>query len=111
MIRSPALYDLTSRGDIVMLFIIDCLDKPSHEDVRKDTREAHLGYVRSFQNQVLAAGPILSDDGEHMIGSLLIIDFADRLLAERFAANDPYAKAELFKSVTIRRWKKMLPKE
>jgi hypothetical protein len=46
-----------------------------------------------------------------MIGSLLILDFPDRLLAERFAANDPYAKAELFENVTIRRWKKVLPKE
>ena len=92
-----------------MLFIIDCLDKPGHEDVRKDTREAHLGYVRSFQNQVLAAGPILSDDGEHMIGSLLIIDFADRLLAERFAANDPYAKAGLFQSVAITPFRKVFP--
>ena len=94
-----------------MLFIIDCLDKPGHENVRKDTRQAHLDYVKGFKDQVIAAGPILSDDGERMIGSLLILDFGDRLLAERFAANDPYTKAELFQSVTIRRWRKVLPKE
>ena len=94
-----------------MLFIIDCLDKTGHENVRKDNRQAHLDYVKSFNDQVIAAGPILSDDGERMIGSLLIIDFPDRLLAERFAANDPYAKAELFENVTIRRWKKVLSKE
>ena len=94
-----------------MLFIIDCRDKPNHEDVRKDNRQAHLDYLKSFKDQVIAAGPVQSDDGEHMIGSLLILDFPDRLLAERFAANDPYAKADLFESVTIRRWKKVLPKE
>lgn len=94
-----------------MLFIIDCRDKPGHEDVRKDNRQAHLDYVKSFKDQVVAAGPLLSDDGERMVGSLLVLDFADRLLAERFTANDPYAKAELFESVTIRRWKKVLPKE
>lgn len=94
-----------------MLFIIDCRDKPGHEDVRKDNRQAHLDYVKSFKDQVVAAGPLLSDDGERMVGSLLVLDFADRLLAERFTANDPYAKAELFESVTIRRWKRVLPKE
>jgi uncharacterized protein len=94
-----------------MLFIIDCRDKPGHEDVRKDNRQAHLDYLKSFKDQVFAAGPLLSDDGERMVGSLLILDFADRLLAERFTANDPYAKAELFESVTIRRWRKVLPKE
>jgi uncharacterized protein len=94
-----------------MLFIIDCRDKPDHEDVRKDNRQAHLDYLKSFNDKVVAAGPLLSDDGERMIGSLLILDFPDRLLAERFTANDPYAKAELFESVTIRRWKKVLPKE
>lgn len=94
-----------------MLFIIDCRDKPGHEDVRKDNRQAHQDYLKGFKDQVVAAGPLLSDDGEHMVGSLLVLDFADRLLAERFAANDPYAKAELFESVTIRRWKKVLPKE
>jgi uncharacterized protein len=100
-----------NKGDIAMLFIIDCLDKAGYENVRKDYRQAHLDYLKGFKDQVIAAGPILSDDGEHMIGSLLILDFADRLLAERFAANDPYAKAELFESVTIRRWRKVLPKE
>jgi uncharacterized protein len=94
-----------------MLFIIDCRDKPGHEDVRKDTRQTHLDYLKNFEDHIVVAGPVLSDDGERMIGSLLIVDFADRLLVERFAENDPYAKAGLFESVTIRRWKKVLPKE
>ncbi|TVR98461.1 MAG: YciI family protein [Rhodospirillales bacterium] len=94
-----------------MLFVIDCRDKPGHESLRKDTRQAHLEYLATFQSQLVAAGPTLSDDGEHMTGSFLIMDFADRLLAERFAANDPYAKAGLFETVSIRRWRRVLPKE
>lgn len=94
-----------------MLFMIDCRDKPGHEHVRMDNRQAHLEYLKSFASQVYAAGPTLSEDGERMTGSLLIMDFADQLLAERFAANDPYGKAGLFEAVTIRRWKKVLPKD
>lgn len=94
-----------------MMFMIDCRDKPGREQLRKDTRQEHLAYLKSFDSQVIAAGPTLSDDGEHMTGSLLIMDFPDQLLAERFAANDPYAKAGLFESVIIRRWKKVIPKD
>ena len=45
-----------------------------------------------------------------MIGSLLILDLADRKAAEEFAADDPYGKAGLFESVTIHPWRKVLPK-
>lgn len=44
-----------------------------------------------------------------MIGSLLVLDFPDRKAAEVFAANDPYAKAGLFQSVTITPFRKVFP--
>lgn len=92
-----------------MLFILYCTDKPNHEQVRIDTRQAHLDYLSEFKDRVVMAGPSQTDDGAHMTGSLLIMDFADRTLAEAFAANDPYNKAGLFESVDIRRWKKVIP--
>ena len=92
-----------------MLFILYCTDKPNHEQVRIDTRQAHLDYLNEFKDRVVMAGPSQTDDGEHMTGSLLIMDFANRTLAEAFAANDPYNKAGLFESVDIRRWKKVIP--
>ena len=33
-------------------------------------------------------------------------DVADRAVAERFIAGDPYTKAGLFQSVTVTRWRK-----
>ena len=50
-----------------------------------------------------------SDDGEAMIGSMLVLDVADRAAAEAFAEADPYAKAGLFESTTIKRWKRVIP--
>jgi hypothetical protein len=94
-----------------MLFVIDCRDKPGHRQVRLDNRQAHLDYLGGFPEQVVAAGPTQTDDGLEMTGSLLILDFPDRTAAERFCAGDPYARAGLFESVTIRRWRKVLPKE
>ena len=92
-----------------MLYAIFCTDKPDHEQLRLDTRAAHLEYLGGFKDKAFAVGPTLTDDGEHMNGSLLIIDFADLKAAEDFAAGDPYNKAGLFENVTIRPWKKVIP--
>jgi hypothetical protein len=86
-----------------------CHDKPGAIEIRKANRDAHLAHLRAVDGQILVAGPLLGEDGQSMIGSLLIIDFPDRKAAEAFAANDPYAKAGLFKSATITAWKKVLP--
>jgi uncharacterized protein YciI len=92
-----------------MLFVIHCIDKPGAAEVRAANRTAHLGYLTTYDEKVFAAGPTLSEDGETMTGSLLILDFEDRAEAEAFVAGDPYTMAELFESVTIQPWKKVFP--
>jgi len=92
-----------------MHFIISCVDKPGHGSVRTANRTAHLDYLNRHKDRILAAGPTLTEDGAGMTGSMLILEFADRAAVEAFAAGDPYAKAGLFESVTIRPWKKVIP--
>lgn len=92
-----------------MHFVIHCLDKPAHTHVRAENRPAHVEYLKASAAQIVAAGPLLADDGESMTGSTLIMEFDDRAGAEKWAANDPYAKAGLFASVDIRAWKKVFP--
>lgn len=94
-----------------MLFVLYCLDKPGHEQVRLDNRSAHLAFLEKHKDRLVAAGPLQTDDGSSMVGSLLVMDFEDRRAAEAFAAGDPYAAAGLFRSVAIHRWKKVLPAE
>jgi uncharacterized protein YciI len=91
-----------------MYFAIHCIDKPGSNDLRAATREVHLDYIRSLGDQVLVGGPLLGIDGSP-IGSLLIIDFADRKAAISFAADDPYAQAGLFASVAVTAWRKVFP--
>ena len=92
-----------------MLYTIYCKDKPNHLQTRLDNRPAHVEYLKRFASQHVCIGPLLSDDGEGMVGSLLVLDFADRKAAEAFAANDPYAKAGLFQSVAITPFRKTFP--
>ncbi len=92
-----------------MKFAIFCIDKADAADLRTANRPAHLTYLNGEAERVVLAGPTLSDDMLAMSGSLLIMNFPDLDAAQNFAANDPYNKAGLFESVTVRPWKQVLP--
>jgi uncharacterized protein YciI len=89
-----------------MLYALVALDKPGALPVRQENRAAHLAYIAET-GCVHMAGPFLDDAG-NMIGSLLVLDLPEMAAAEAWAENDPYAKAGLFDSVTIRAWKKVV---
>ncbi len=82
------------------LFSIICRDKPGALEARMAARADHLAYVGGYGEAVKVAGPFLSDAGE-MIGSLLIMEFADKAAAQAFVSGDPYGKAGVFASVEI----------
>ncbi len=88
-----------------MYFIVFCTDKENSGELRMATREDHLGYLGNSSVPIKFAGPYLSDDGEHMVGSLLIVEAEDLQAAKDFAAGDPYGKAGLFESVRIHPWR------
>lgn len=88
-----------------MHFIAMCLDKPDSQSVRLANRAAHLDFLRSHSKSIPVCGPLLSDDGQNMIGSLLILQTENRAGAEKILAEDPYRKAELFGSVELRPWR------
>lgn len=93
-----------------MLYMFHCVDKDGAAEVRTANRGDHIAYLESHADRLFAAGPLLSDDGAAMVGSLLVVECADRAAADAFAADDPYAKAGLFQSVTIRPWRRVFPK-
>lgn len=89
-----------------MLFALICVDKPGALEIRKANREAHLAYLR--ESPVVFAGPFLAADGETMDGSLIVLDMASREAVEAWRDADPYGRAGLFESVTIRGWKRAI---
>ena len=92
-----------------MLFALTCIDRTDAGTLRPDTRPAHLEFLKARLDQIQFAGPLLADDGETVVGSLLLLDVADKAVAEGFAASDPYAKAGLFAEVTVRGCKQVIP--
>lgn len=88
-----------------MLFVLICTDKPNATALRADTRQRHLAYIDAHKDRVKIAGPFTSDDGQAMLGSMIVIEAVDAAAARTFAANDPYALAGLFQNVEIKPWR------
>lgn len=89
-----------------MLVALIARDKPGALQIRLDTRDAHVAYLKST-GVVSQAGPLLDAEGQ-MIGSLVILDIEDMKAAEDWAAQDPYAHAGLFESVELIPWNKVI---
>jgi hypothetical protein len=92
-----------------MQFMAYCLDKPGALEVRMANRPKHAEYLTSHNDKIVYAGPLL-DDKDAMVGTLLVIDLADRAAMDDFLKNDPYAKAGLFQSVSVHPVRKVFPK-
>ena len=93
-----------------MAYYIHARDKEGVLDLRLKVREDHLAYTMQFNDRIIAAGPILADDGETMIGSVILIDLEDREAVEQYCADDPYAKAGVFEEVRIQEFRHLWPR-
>lgn len=87
-----------------MIFVAICRDRPGALQVRLDNRPAHLAYLGAHAATVKAAGALLGPD-DKPVGSMLILDCADKAAADAFLAADPFAKAGLFASVETTPWR------
>ncbi len=90
-----------------MLIALIAKDKPGALEVRKANRDAHVAYLKGSGDTIMMAGPFLNDAGD-MCGSLIILKVADMAEAEAWAAGDPYKAADLFESVELKAWNKVL---
>ncbi len=92
-----------------MHFVIINTDKPDSTELRAETREVHLDYLRAAGDALVTAGPTLSDDSQSPIGSVVIIEAESLEAARDFAEGDPYATAGLFQSCVVMPWRKVFP--
>ena len=89
-----------------MRFALIAKDKLGSLDIRKANREAHVAYLKA-SDAVEMAGPFLDEAG-NMCGSLIVLEFEHITEAQAWAAEDPYKKADLFESVEIIAWNKVI---
>lgn len=94
-----------------MLYVLFCEDKPDSQALRLATRDAHLAFVTTHAAAVRLAGPMLSDDGEQMLGSLFIVEAQSIADVQKLNRDDPYTKAGLWERVIIRPFRQVLPRD
>jgi uncharacterized protein YciI len=94
-----------------LLFVALCLDKPDHLALRLATREAHLAFLAENAAQVKLGGAFLDAAGEKPIGSMLIVEAPDVAAARTLLGRDPYALADLFASVELKPWRRVVGAE
>ena len=90
-----------------MLFSIICLDHEKSLEKRLANREDHLKYVKDT-GLVRYAGPLLTDEEEEMMGSLIVIETENKKKALAWSENDPYKKAGLFQSVKVYKFRQLI---
>lgn len=88
-----------------MLFVIHAHDKPDGGARRLAHRAEHLEYLKSKAAVVKTAGPLLTDDGERMVGSMLVVEAPDKAAAKAFAEGDPFHRNGVFARVEIHAWR------
>lgn len=87
-----------------MLFVIHALDKPGGLEARLANYEAHKAFLAdtsALDVRIVMSGPLVADDGATMIGSLFVVEAADRAAVERFNAADPFRQAGIWERVSI----------
>jgi uncharacterized protein YciI len=87
-------------------FIVHCLDAPDALPRRLEHYEAHKAYLGAAAVRILVSGPLMSDDGETMIGSLFLIEADTKAAVETFNAGDPFRRNGIWSEIRIHRFLK-----
>ena len=100
----------------MMWYAIIGEDNENSLPLRATARDAHLARLRSLaaDGRLLVAGPHPAVDAEDageagFTGSLVIAEFASLEDATQWADADPYVAAGVYRKVTVKPFKRVLP--
>ncbi|WP_454733037.1 MULTISPECIES: YciI family protein [Cupriavidus] len=94
-----------------MLFVFHLLDKPGTGELRARVRPEHKAYLGAKADSIAFAGPLLGDDGQTMVGSLLVIDFPSQAEARAWLAAEPFTQAGVYGQSTIHAFANLWPQK
>ncbi|HZP65732.1 MAG TPA: YciI family protein [Rudaea sp.] len=99
-----------------MWYAIVGLDEPGSLEHRLAARPAHLERLTQLRDagRLLLAGPFPAIDAADpgpagFVGSLIIAEFPDLAAARAWAEADPYVAAGVYREVSVRPFRKVLP--
>ena len=92
-----------------MLYVIHATDRRDGLPTRAQFYRAHrqhLDEAGAYDVNVVTAGTLIADDGETPVGSVFVIDAADRAAADAFTRSDPYHVNGVWEQVQIHGYNK-----
>jgi len=99
-----------------MWYAIYASDNPNSLEKRIAARPAHVARLHALRDagRLLLAGPFPAIDAEDpgpagFSGSLIVAEFADLAAAQTWADADPYIAAGVYRDVSVRPFRKVLP--
>lgn len=99
-----------------MWYAIISEDVDDSLSLRAGSRDAHLARLKELvaEGRLLTAGPHPAVDAEDpgsagFTGSLVIVDFPSLEDAQKWADEDPYIEAAVYRKVTVKPFKRVLP--
>jgi uncharacterized protein len=91
-----------------MHFALQCVLAKNVDEKRLALRPTHLQYLEANKERIFCGGPTIgSNDLPEMM--LIILNAPDLASAEAFIQAEPYNQAGIFKQVTVREWRQVLP--
>lgn len=101
---------------MVMLYVINGEDVPNSLEKRVAVRPEHLKRIQALQEagRLILAGPYPAIDSQNpgtagFSGSLIVAEFESLEAAQAWADTDPYVSAGIYRKVTVKPFKKVLP--
>ncbi|KAB1988720.1 YciI family protein [Streptomyces triticiradicis] len=84
-----------------MLWAIHCLDAPGTAELRAAQRPAHSARLHTTQVRPVLYGPLVDADGTTAVGSLIMVEAANRKQVEEYVLTDPFAVSGVWERIDI----------
>jgi len=84
-----------------MLYAVHCVDAKGVDELRSSHLAPHKEYLVGQKHILVVGGALFTEGTDELLGSLYIVNVANREAAEAFSKGDPFTQAGVFGTVTI----------
>ena len=93
------------------MYAVICFDRPDSAALRDTHRAAHMEYLNANAARIAYGGPLKNAADGPSTGALIVLDCATREEAEAIIGADPFYRAGVYESVSVRAFKQVFPRQ